>query len=351
MKQIKKILLVLSIMLMGGLNSVVIAQDLVMTEVALDSSDLTARISPRNDLNGDLCALLKIQTPVPIEIEGNVIGDVVSMGNQTWAYIKKDTKRLKLTPEGGKTLDMIFDDWGVKSVNSGDCFKIEIEDLENLDEKVLLVKGTVLYDRKLYPQALSVFQRLQRIAKTDDILKTSYIIPAMHYLEAGDFKKAMSVYESMPQCPMKDWCIGALYLQANDVDKGMKYIERAEEAGDVEALTLLFGIYAGDRYHDYSDKGKAVGYATKLAGKGNADAQQYVGFCYINGLGVKKDIPIAIEFLTMAANQGKAEAQTMLGLIYNSEGYQDLNKARHWLNLAASQNNETAITLLKELGE
>ena len=51
-------MLILSVMFMVGLN-IGIAQDMMLTDVILDASDLTARVSPRNDLNGELCALLK----------------------------------------------------------------------------------------------------------------------------------------------------------------------------------------------------------------------------------------------------------------------------------------------------
>lgn len=327
------------------------SQEMMLTEVAVDTSDLTARVSPRYDLNGELCALLKIQCNVPIVIDGNIIGDVISAGSQTWAYVKSGTKKLVLNPSGNPALELNFIDWGIESVKSGDCLKVEIEDLMNLDEWLIFMKGKALLERKLYPQALQTFGRLRKIAKNEEILTSSYLFPGIIYLEQGEVKKAFEVYEEMPQNSYKDICIGILYVRTKDIEKGIPYLERAEKEGREQAVSVLFSIYAGNIKPEYKNQQKALEYGIKMATKGNADAQLYVAVCHYAGLGVTKNIPLAIEYYTMAANQGKVEAQRMLGAIYTVEETKDLTKAKHWLKLAAAQNDQDAIKLLKELGE
>ncbi len=50
-----------------------------------------------------------------------------------------------------------------------------------------------------------------------------------------------------------------------------------------------------------------------------------LGYCYDNGQGVAKDLSKAVEFYTLAANQGNAFAQFNLGYCYyNGEGVQRL---------------------------
>ena len=49
------------------------------------------------------------------------------------------------------------------------------------------------------------------------------------------------------------------------------------------------------------------------AESGDFRAQYYLGYMYLNGLGTTKDEKKAIEFFTMAANQGLGEAILNLG--------------------------------------
>lgn len=57
------------------------------------------------------------------------------------------------------------------------------------------------------------------------------------------------------------------------------------------------------------------------ADQGVAEAQYYLGFCYENGMGIKKDLEIAIQWYEKAAKQGFVEAMYRLGVIYFSNSY------------------------------
>lgn len=81
--------------------------------------------------------------------------------------------------------------------------------------------------------------------------------------------------------------------------------------------------------------------ARVLAVKGHPKAQTVLGMLYQTGLGVEKDIKVAIYWLEKAAGHGLREAESYLGHLYAEGRYveKDLDKAEHWL-LKAAQHGE-----------
>jgi tetratricopeptide (TPR) repeat protein len=82
-------------------------------------------------------------------------------------------------------------------------------------------------------------------------------------------------------------------------------------------------------------------YAKAKAETGDAKAQTYLGFCYENGLEVKKDYAEALKWFHKAVDQNYAEAQRNLGwCYYRGHGVQrDYVEAVKWFQKAADQNN------------
>ena len=81
-----------------------------------------------------------------------------------------------------------------------------------------------------------------------------------------------------------------------------------------------------------------------LAEGGQADAQNYIGWMYVNGEGVNQNDAEAVKWYRLAADQGDAWAQNKLGWMYeNGEGViQDDAEAVKWYRLAADQGNVDA---------
>ena len=77
----------------------------------------------------------------------------------------------------------------------------------------------------------------------------------------------------------------------------------------------------------------------RLAGQGNARAQNMLGMMYSRGQGVRKDYAEAVKWYRKAAEQGLAQAQTNLGLMYhNGLGVsKDYVLAHVWYTLAAAR--------------
>lgn len=62
------------------------------------------------------------------------------------------------------------------------------------------------------------------------------------------------------------------------------------------------------------DGGKAIGHYRKLAEKGDADAQFYLGYLYEEGEKLDQDPAEMVKWYGLAAAQGHTEAEYRLGL-------------------------------------
>ena len=82
----------------------------------------------------------------------------------------------------------------------------------------------------------------------------------------------------------------------------------------------------------------------ELSGQNDAAAQYQLGWCYENGLGVERNIQIAVRWYEKSAAQNNTDAQAILGecYLYGHGIQKDKNKAIEWLKKAALQKNHPA---------
>ena len=113
-----------------------------------------------------------------------------------------------------------------------------------------------------------------------------------------------------------------------------------------------FQYTVGLNYHTgksvVKDLRKAVEWYTLASNQGHAGAQSKLARCYFNGEGVERDMRKVVHYLTLCANQGDPTSQFMLAGSYaNGEGVEkDLHKAVEWYTLAANQGHAGAQTNL-----
>jgi hypothetical protein len=76
----------------------------------------------------------------------------------------------------------------------------------------------------------------------------------------------------------------------------------------------------------------------RLAARGSARYQTYLGYMYETGRGVPQDYHLAAKWYRLAAEQGDVHAQHLLGLLYDrGQGVPlDYVEAHKWLNLSAA---------------
>ena len=90
----------------------------------------------------------------------------------------------------------------------------------------------------------------------------------------------------------------------------------------------------------------------ELASKGYPLAECQVGYFYLDGLGVEKDISKALYWTQRAAEHGDRDGQFNLAWFYEEGIGVDANteKAQYWYKEAALQNHDLAIEKCKEIG-
>ena len=130
----------------------------------------------------------------------------------------------------------------------------------------------------------------------------------------------------------------ALY-QEDKYDQARVIWEAGEKAGDLDC-TMMLGTYihSPGRGAPQSDQ-KAFAQYMQAAKKNHAEGMSVVGSCYLYGIGVAKDTPKGIEWLTKAANAGFTTASAELGDLYADSGSMkpNLKLAAKWHLKAAEE--------------
>ena len=129
-------------------------------------------------------------------------------------------------------------------------------------------------------------------------------------------------------------------LVPKHLGKALSWMRRAELAGLTDASERF---YAEERAREAEMSRERERFAALLAKaeQGDAEAQNEVGLCYINGQGVERDDTQAEEWFRKAAEQWNTDAQDNLGVCYtNGWGVtRDDTRAVVWYQTAADQGN------------
>lgn len=108
------------------------------------------------------------------------------------------------------------------------------------------------------------------------------------------------------------------------------------EGGDVAAMNQLGQIYGGNEFKDFE---KAFYWHKKAAELGNVNSMSNLGgWCYLQGNGTEKNIPLADEWLKKCVENGGVWtwAFNELANIYaNDAQYKDLSRAFYWYTKSA----------------
>ena len=140
--------------------------------------------------------------------------------------------------------------------------------------------------------------------------------------------------------------IGDYYWKKNQIRNYTTWYVKAAENGDTTAqFALGFNYYKGNGLEkNYTN---AFYWLTKVAERGNIDAQSYLWDCY-SAEGAQRDTVKAIYWLTKVAEHGDTCAQRKLGEFYAKGLYasQDSSKAIYWFTKAAEQGNIMAQSTL-----
>ena len=136
------------------------------------------------------------------------------------------------------------------------------------------------------------------------------------------------------------------HLYDEYIDKKIDLALEAKEGkdnADYEKINVVINLFKQKKYDE------AFNTLNDLAEKGNKDAYAYLGYCYMLGHGVDKDLNKGIEWYKKSADAGNATGKMFLGISYY-EGYGiECNKelGKKLLYESAKQGNSTAKEYIK----
>ncbi len=142
--------------------------------------------------------------------------------------------------------------------------------------------------------------------------------------------------------------LGQLFLQTEgknqDLLQAIKYLGRAAESGDSQAMLLLANLYSGENGLITPDYTKMIQYLWEAAGKNFPEAQTKLGECFEDGFGLTKDTQMAVKWYKKAAGLNDVKAMINLGNCYAMGKGQsmDQKQAFYWYTKAAEMSDPTA---------
>lgn len=103
------------------------AQELTVKLLAAAGNDISASQHRRNDLNGQPCALVKVQLATAgAKFEGNVVGDVRYDAGEYWVYLSAGSKELRVKDNGFVACHVRFADYGIATVQSLQTYNLTL---------------------------------------------------------------------------------------------------------------------------------------------------------------------------------------------------------------------------------
>lgn len=104
------------------------AQDIEVKKFEPLEKDQTAVTSPRKDINGTACGLVKVALKeAGAEFEGNVMGDVQFTGSEYLVYMPNGSKRLGIKHPDYLPTTIVFADYGTKRVVSSTTYELKVK--------------------------------------------------------------------------------------------------------------------------------------------------------------------------------------------------------------------------------
>jgi TPR repeat protein len=153
----------------------------------------------------------------------------------------------------------------------------------------------------------------------------------------ADLKKLVGdVERALKNAPVK-WLERARhYLGAKDYAKALPLLQKAAEAGNVEAMRNLGSLYANG-WGVTMDWAESHRWYQKAAEAGDIDGMRSLDAMFYHGLGRASNYAQALEWFQKAANDEDMQSMYNLGVLYeHGRGVtQDHAQARYWFQKAA----------------
>ena len=117
----KRILLFLIFVVLN--SQLILAQTSKIVSFGLDAADLTAQQRNVRDLNGEICALVRVQiVDNKVNFEGDIIGEPLNKLNEYDIWLVNGSTFLKISPMHTRPLVVTFSDYGGEELKGGQVY-------------------------------------------------------------------------------------------------------------------------------------------------------------------------------------------------------------------------------------
>lgn len=147
------------------------AQEAQVQRFFLDPTDLEGQVHERLDGNGDRCALIKVQSAIPCEFNGDIVGDVVKSKGSYLVYVcAKDnfTRAIDIIPEGYLPMTVTFADFGINEIKGGQTYILRIETMTPTDSNRAKDEGANYLVINIIPKTGAIVKIDGQIATVKD---------------------------------------------------------------------------------------------------------------------------------------------------------------------------------------
>ena len=172
------------------------AQELEVISMRLAEDEPLRSVHSRMDLNGEPCALIKVQLPVAgVGFEGSIVGDTPFKINEYWVYVTDGTKRIGVKCPGCYNRRIEFAPLGVKAVKADRVYylKIKTPDSARLHRSVATHNYLVMDVEPADAEGIIVTidgtrRKVSADGKVAEVLETgphNYVVEAIGYAPAS----------------------------------------------------------------------------------------------------------------------------------------------------------------------
>lgn len=191
---------------------------------------------------------------------------------------------------------------------------------EQSDEQAKVEIGALYYRgegvKKDYEKALEMFMAV------DDHPESQFYIAKIHDHGLGvkqDFAEAIKWYKkgAKQDHPVCLYNLGSIYGNGDgvkpDKDAALDYFQSSADLGYADGWLQVGMTYAtGGRNGKPLNGKKAIAAFEEAKKLGNPDESLYMGACYLDGIGVKKNRRMGLALMQKAARDGSKEAPSMI---------------------------------------
>ena len=194
-KQLMKVKFIGLILLfcLFGLN--VRAQETTKVNSFLETTQHIPLNDRRSDLNGDPCALVKVQVVDNISrVEGNTIGDIVNKGVEKWIFMCKGSRNIKIHLKNNLPVTVKFRDYKINGLESNRVYEL-ILDVPKKQDIVPVHENNGVLQMKVFPTQATIsiwgdnFSKQSYRPQDDGTLTIPLVYGRYHYIaKAEDFQ-------------------------------------------------------------------------------------------------------------------------------------------------------------------